>query len=239
MLHRAGCPLQGALGHGARVSRRLCLRTIRLQIRARCRPRCADRPLPANITLSISGHAQDTAPNCTVFVGAVPQLIRGGIIAPRVRQRASLARRRAHHWPARALCPTLHDHLSIHLSSSHRVHSHLLFQLGHNGSSISAAFLQPSTPDTHTLPILQPPPISMLFLRACDMSHSHGHFRWCRDGARGRQTSGNMARCACISVFSGKQGTTEYSHDSTSTGRVPGAHRACWALCSVQHGEAV
>ena len=118
--------------------------------------------------LDIPNHGHNPALNCSifngtvpqytcvrqvvspVFVGTVPQYTRvrhfavpvfggGGIVAPRVRRRASLARRhpRAHPRPAWALCPALHDHLLIRLSS-HCALLHLLhlFQLGRKASSI-------------------------------------------------------------------------------------------------------
>jgi hypothetical protein len=113
----------------------------------------------------------------------------------RVRQHASLARRYpcAHPRPARALCPALHDHFLIHLPSFHRLHRHL-FKLGRRRPP---SLLYPSvlliTIRTHSpsYALLEP---AMLFLRARDMSRSHGPFRWCSsDGARGGQASGNTA----------------------------------------------
>lgn len=46
-----------------------------------------------------------------------------------------------------------------------------------------------------------------------------------------------MARCARVSVLSGARGAAE--HALASAGRVSSAHRARWALCSLQRGEAV
>jgi hypothetical protein len=95
----------------------------------------------------------------------------------------------------------------------------------------------------------------MLFLRARDMSRSHGSFQRRRDGARGGQSSGNMARCTRISVFTRKYGSAGYSpafsgtrgaaenppangmHGAAeyapgSTGQLPGAYLARWDPCS-------
>ena len=230
MLPRAGRALQGALGNGARVSRRLCEPPIRLQNRARRRPQRAgfrDHRLRANIKLSIPGHGHNPAFKCSVLFRTVLQYARmcqvaspfipagGRIIAPRVRQCTSFARRHpyAHSRPARALYPALHDHLFIHLPPSHRVH--LPVQLGRKASSVPTTPLCPPTHGSHTLPILRPLPIPMLFLRACDMSRARGPFRGCRDSARGTQASGNMAWCARISVFSGTHSAAEYAPAST------------------------
>ena len=162
----------------------------------------------------------------------------------------------AHPHPARALCPALCDHLFIYLPSFHRVHLHLHLhlQLGCKESSIPTTSLCPLTHDPHALPIVRSLPIPMLFLRARDMSRSHRPFWWCRDGARGRQASDNMAWCARVAVFSaafsgkedagfsgdvraefsGTDNAAEYA--PVSTGQFSGP---CRARCAWSRGGAV
>jgi hypothetical protein len=111
------------------------------------------------------------------------------------------------------MCPALHDHLFTHHP----------FQLGRK--AIPTASLRPATHDPQMLPILRPPQIPMLFLRARDMSRSRGPFRSCNE-ARGGQASGNMARCARVPVFSGLHG----AEGRASTGRDPGGAENAFIL---------